>query len=1028
MREMVVFAGMALLLVLVAPACFAEASDAWGSLEAQFRDVPMEARRLTGPLFWLHGDDNETPERLASYLEKVAEGNNGSFCAESRPHSDWLGPRWYHDLDVCLETAKRLDLRMWIFDDAWWPSQTMGRRVPEQYGAKRLTAAEVGIDGGSTYEATDLDPAHLVAVIAGREAGDGVDGDSLIDLTDSVKDGALSWKAPAGKWRIMTFVWELAPVARQNGQRTLDGASQDCVDWFMDTVYQPHYDRYREDFGEHIVGFFYDEPETQGDWGTEVDIVLSERGVDRAKALVAWKFKLAGDEQIAARYAYVDALFEAWGRTMYGTMTDWCEERDVASIGHFMDHGFLYLDHGLGAGNMFQMQKYSSMGGMDLVVNQLYPGQRVRDIYQLPKLTSSISHVYAKKDDLAMCEIFGAYGQHLTYPEMKWLVDQHQVRGVNFMITHSFNPKAPNDTDCPPYFYNDGQEPRWPLYRVWADYTNRLSLLLHGGRHVCPVALLFCGNSAHVGRAVKPEDFTTALQDALYDCDWMPYDVFADDAEVDGEMVRLHDEAYRVLVVPPVEAIPYDALVKAKQFLDAGGVVVGYGLLPTKSATLGKSSEDIAAVRDAIWGSTPDVGDKPWILCGSSPAGGRAYLMSGTPTPEDLTAMLAGDANVQPVIEVLEGDTGHWLHALHRVKDGRDVFLVCNQDHKGEAKQFRLRANVAGTPECWDAMRNTFTALKTFGQGDDGTEFALTLEPNESVVIVFRDESISRPPRIDGEREPLRPAVAVKRSRAADAPVVVSISLRNTSWVWYSEGKPGRLAFPGKRWFRTEMTLPDDNAVTSAPFLLSADNEFVLHVNGVEIGRNDPGLEAWRTPKLLDMAKALRPGVNAIAIEAVNATDQASPAGLIGAYHIEFADGARMEGAVDSSWTSSKEKARGWAKPGFDDSGWKKAREVAVYGDRPWGPIGSNPILLADPFIGECVLPNGSLDGAMRACLEMEGVQEGAAVHINGSYAGGCIGAPFRLDVTRLLKPGKNTVEIEPYAPRRVQVAFYPAS
>ena len=55
------------------------------TLEQQFRELPMDARRLTGPLFWMHGDANETPERLGSYLEKVAEGGNGSFTAESRP-------------------------------------------------------------------------------------------------------------------------------------------------------------------------------------------------------------------------------------------------------------------------------------------------------------------------------------------------------------------------------------------------------------------------------------------------------------------------------------------------------------------------------------------------------------------------------------------------------------------------------------------------------------------------------------------------------------------------------------------------------------------------------------------------------------------------------------------------------------------------------------------------------------------------------------------------------------------------------
>ena len=46
-----------------------------------------------------------------------------------------------------------------------------------------------------------------------------------------------------------------------------------------------------------------------------------------------------------------------------------------------------------------------------------------------------------------------------------------------------------------------------------------------------------------------------------------------------------------MLVVPPVEVIPYATLAKVKEFFDAGGVVIGYGFLPTKSATLGHDCE-----------------------------------------------------------------------------------------------------------------------------------------------------------------------------------------------------------------------------------------------------------------------------------------------------------------------------------------------------------------------------------------------------------------------------------------------------
>src|SRR5512140_3310831 len=74
------------------------------TLEKQFRELPMGARGLTGPLFWLHGD--ESRERLEMYVAKVAEGGNGCFTAESRPHGDWLGDGWYRDLAVCLKAAK----------------------------------------------------------------------------------------------------------------------------------------------------------------------------------------------------------------------------------------------------------------------------------------------------------------------------------------------------------------------------------------------------------------------------------------------------------------------------------------------------------------------------------------------------------------------------------------------------------------------------------------------------------------------------------------------------------------------------------------------------------------------------------------------------------------------------------------------------------------------------------------------------------------------------------------------------------
>ncbi len=827
-------------------------------LERRFSELPMEARRLTGPLFWLHGD--ETPARLELELAKVAEGGNGTFTAESRPHRDWLGADWYRDLAICLQAARRHNLTMWIFDEKWWPSQEVGGIVPRKYGSKRLAATAIDLTGPQRVKSVACGGPNFVAAVAGKVTPEGIDPSSLLDLTPYVDGGKLTMEVSAGRWKLMIFTWQPAP-----GPRILvDGASQDCVDWFLRTVYQPHYDHFKDDFGKTIVGFFYDEPETHGDWGTEVPKVLAEKGADWKQAYVAWKFTLAGDAQAAARYAYQEALSEAWGRTLYGGMTRWCRAHNVSSFGHFLEHELEYLDQDRCAGNMMQLQKYSDMGAIDAVFKQFVPGRKDDNTYQTPKLGSSISHAYGKADDVTMVEIFGARGQDLSYPEMKWWTDLMQVAGVNFLIPHSFNPRAPHDTDCPPYFYNGGYEPRYPLYRVFADYTSRLSLMLTGGRHACPVALLFLGHSRQVGKAITPENMTTALQDALFDCDWLPYEVFENNTRLDGKELQLHQERYRVLIVPPVEVIPPAALAKARQFFEQGGVVVGYGFLPSKSATLGHTSADIQALREAIWGDVAGQGGV--AVRKTSPAGGRSYFLPEQPTVSQIQQVLATDAGIHPDLEVAAGDTNQWLHVLHRVKAGRDVFLVCNQNHQGKARRFTFLARANGVPECWDAMRNEITRIPFRARGEI-KEFTLTLEPLESVLLVFQEQA-----------RPLR----------------------------------------------------------------------------------------------------------------VRSAEDGSPRGVL--------------------------------VPVVRDLAFKKA------GDSPTGkPLTLSPVK-ADPFEGHAEI-RGDLDIARsRAVLVMDDLAPEAAarVTVNGQDAGGFIGRPFRLDVTRLLRTGTNTIRIEPFAPGAAQLEVNP--
>lgn len=1016
--------------ILLAAAVQAESIE---TLQQRFKELPPDARRLTGPLFWLHGD--ESRDRLENYVQKVAEGGNGCFTAESRPHSDWLGEGWYRDLEICLQAAKKHNLKMWIFDEKWWPSGEVAGNVPQQYSSKYIEAQAVDVIGPDEL-IHRISPDKRIAVLAGKFSEQGIDGDSLVDLTGRLQEDTLTWQVPVGQWKIMIFSWRYAEG--RGGNLLVDGASQDAVDWYIKTVYQPHYDRFKDDFGSWIPGFFYDEPETLGDWGTEVIPMLKERGVDWKKALTAWKFTLAGPEQAAAKYQYQDAFAEAWGRTLYGGITRWCREHNVQSIGHFLEHRLEYLHPKLCAGNMFQLQKYSDMGGIDAVYAQFVMGKRAANddpTWQTPKLGSSISHVYGKTDDITMVEIFGARGQDLTYPEMKWWTDHMHVSGVNFHIPHSFNPRAPHDTDCPPYFYNGGFEPRWPLYRVYADYTTRLSELLSGGRHVCPVALLFAGNSCHVGKAIPPEQISEALQDALYDCDWMPYDVFENDTQLRGKQIALYQERYSILIVPPVEVIPYKTLSKVKQFYDNGGVILGYGFLPSKPADIGKTPQEINDLCQAIWGDA-----KPALqVCKTNSAGGRSYLLAEAPTPRQLQQVLIDDAKMPPTLQVLEGTTDNWLHVLHRVKDGRDIFFVTNQNIDNGSRTFRLRITAPGFPECWDPMRAEMTSIP-FTRNADKVELSLTLEPSESILLVFADVRRPLPRRIDSnELQPIR-FVNVVRSESASQPetavtteITASSRLADCTWIWHPKENAAASAQPGVCYFRKTFDLPPDKTISKARFFGTADNVLTLFINDRPIGDDQAAFDDWKRAADVDITHAIKKGANTVAIAVQNTTNQPSPAGLIGKLNMVFDDGSQFSLPVDASWKSTDKQYQNWQTAGCDDSNWADAVQIANYGAAPWGDLDrqnltKSPVKKADPFDGTFDLPAGLKTAATPLILQMDGLKPEAAARItvNGTDIGGFISPPFRKDISEHAKPGLNTIRIEPFSPETIQVAVYP--
>ena len=163
----------------------------------------------------------------------------------------------------------------------------------------------------------------------------------------------------------------------------------------------------------------------------------------------------------------------------------------------------------------------------------------------------------------------------------------------------------------------------------------------------------------------------------------------------------------------------------------------------------------------------------------------------------------------------------------------------------------------------------------------------------------------------------------------------------SAKWIWYKEGNPAVSAPPGKRYFRKVLTLPPGAVIASAKLAMTCDNEFVCFVNGRRVGKGNNFKQAYT----MNVAKALKPGENLIAVDATNTTDQPSPAGLIAMLAIKLADGRTIETPTDGSWEASMKPARGWHSAVKAPKGWIAAMELGPLGMAPWGEIEAAPAM-----------------------------------------------------------------------------------
>ena len=494
------------------------------------------------PFLWTQGEEKAA---LESEIDSIYRAGIRAFIVESRTHPDFCGEGWWRDMDIVLEKAKSLGMRVWVLDDKHYPTGWANDKIAEHPELAQWHIAEriADVFGGRNKRL------RILGYVKGDELlyaeaypyRDGeIDYKSPVEFTDRFRNGFLYFDLPEAPYRVVT-IWKTRDGGREN---RIDMINPESVGLLLNVVYEPHYARYKESFGNTFAGFFSDEPAFFNDYnivnvkkgsayenklGCEgLAYPISDELLNRLYALplgvmpgdliALWALRDERDSEI--RCAYMNILTDLYAENFSGNIGKWCKERGVQYIGHVVEDMNCHMHLGCGAGHYFKSQTGQDMAGIDIVLHQLEPGFDELKHYAplsggyadpeffnhtLSTLAFSEAQIDAAKNGNAFCEIFGAYGWNLDISKMKWLIDMMLVGGINHFVPHAFCPTFPNP-DCPPHFHAQGNNPQEEAFGYLMKYVSYMCDVLSGGKPVVNIGVLYHAEADWSGREYTSAD------------------------------------------------------------------------------------------------------------------------------------------------------------------------------------------------------------------------------------------------------------------------------------------------------------------------------------------------------------------------------------------------------------------------------------------------------------------------------------------------------------------------------------------
>ncbi len=511
--------------------------------------------------FWFWNDKLNKEELIRQINDFHQKGVDG-FVIHPRLglETEYLSDEFFDMVEVCLEEAEHRNMVVVLYDEAMYPSGSAHGRIAAEnpyLAARALTAIK--------SEETSADAEILYRFwIKLDENG---------QLEDVLSAPHTENDMYVGYNFILTYtegtIRGLLPEeddGQPNAPKAADILNPYAVKLFTQYTHDLYYERLSRFFGKTVIGFFTDEPSACGrypnmdrriSWTYDLhEDFFACGGQFTDIAALLFPTKDAGISQKAAKI-YNKTLQYRLNNAYYQTLSDWCQEHNVALMGHPAE-----------SGDCDTLLKFT-VPGQDLVWRAVTEENALtsRDSV-MAKLAADVArHIGALRNSN---ECFGVCGEdgnpwNFTPDNMMWYLNFLFARGCNMVFPHAFyySVRTPlQSTERPPDVGPNNIW--WEDYQKIAMYIKRLSWLNTSSVNHAHVAVL-CSQEYVPIRSVEP------LYKKGYMFNYLTLDALMNHTDVVGETLRTGQNMYDVVLIDSSLSIDPVIAEKIAQYHKQGG-------------------------------------------------------------------------------------------------------------------------------------------------------------------------------------------------------------------------------------------------------------------------------------------------------------------------------------------------------------------------------------------------------------------------------------------------------------------------